>query len=512
MVKDAQSKDFTIGVIGTGAMGRGIAQIMAGGGMKVLMMDATEGAAEAGRAFAERMIRRAAEKGAISGGEADAAVGRLTVVDALADLAPCDVVIEAVLENLDVKRSVFGELEGIVGDNCILATNTSSLSITAIAAGMDRPGRVAGFHFFNPVPLMKVVEVVEGLETAASVIETLCVIAHRAGHEPVRAKDTPGFLVNHAGRGFNTEGVRIVSEGIAGFSAIDDLVREGGPGFRMGPFELMDTTGLDVSHPVMESIYDQFYQEPRFRPGPLTRQRSIGGLHGRKTGRGFYTYEDNKKIVPPAPDAPTDLPEAIWVSNADPAGRAILVDAIRNDAGDTVTIDDGKTPSTRSLCLFAPLGMDATSCAVAEGIEAERCFAVDTLYGLDGRRTLMKTPVSDPDLCDQVHALLALGGHKVTVIHDSAGFVNQRVVATVVNIASDIAQQRIAVPDDIDKAVRLGLGYPMGPLAMGDAAGPANLLKVLEAMLAFYGDPRYRPSPWLRRRALLGVSLLTPES
>jgi len=508
MVKDAQSTDFIIGIIGTGTMGRGIAQIMAAGGMKVLMFDANEGAAEAGRAFAERMLLRAAEKGAVTDDEAAAASARLAVVGGLAELASCDVVIEAALEKLDIKREIFGALEEIVSADCILATNTSSLSVTAIAAGMEKPARIAGFHFFNPVPLMKVVEVVEGLETSSTVTEALCIIAHRAGHEPVRAKDTPGFLVNHAGRGYNTEGVRVVSEGIADFAQVDDLLREGGPGFRMGPFELMDTTGLDVSHPVMESIYEQFYQEPRFRPGPMTRQRSIGGLHGRKTGRGFYVYDDNKKIVPPSPAAPTDLPDAVWISNAEPAGRAMLVEAI----GDAVAIDDGKTPSTNSLCLFTPLGKDTTSCAVAESIEAERCFAVDTLFGLDGRRTLMKTPVSDLDLCDQVHALLALGDHMVTVIHDSAGFVNQRVIATVVNIACDIAQQRIAVPDDIDKAVRLGLGYPKGPLALGDAAGPAQLLKVLEAMVDFYGDPRYRPSAWLKRRALLGVSLLTLEN
>lgn len=508
MVKNVDTGDLTLGVIGTGAMGRGIAQIMAAGGLKVLMFDATEGAAEAGRAFAERMILRAAEKGSITDENADASVGRLSVVGSLSDLAPCDVIVEAVIENLDIKRKVFGELEGIVGEDAILATNTSSLSVTAIAAELEHPGRMAGFHFFNPVPLMKVVEIVEGLETSQGTCDALSAIARRAGHEPVRAKDTPGFLVNHAGRGLNTEGVRIVSEGIADFAGIDDLLREGGPGFRMGPFELMDTTGLDVSHPVMESIYEQFYQEPRFRPGPLTRQRAIGGLHGRKTGRGFYRYDDNKKVVPTVPPAPTDLPDAVWISSAELEGRAVLIDAV----GDAIEIDDGKTPSTRSLCLFTPIGLDATTCAVAENIEAERAFAVDTLFGLDGRRTLMTSPVSDPDLRDQVHALLATGDHPVTVIHDSAGFVNQRVVAIVVNIACDIAQQRIAIPEDIDKAVRLGLGYPKGPLAMGDAVGPARLLQVLEAMQAFYGDPRYRPSPWLKRRALLGLSLLTPEN
>ena len=508
MTNDPNSANFTVGVLGTGAMGRGIAQIMATGGMQVLLFDTTDGAAEAGREFAERMILRAAEKGSLSEEDAKSAVGCLKVVSQLADLADTDLVIEAVLEDLEIKRQVFKGLEEIVSETCILATNTSSLSVAAIAAVLDHPQRFAGFNFFNPVPLMKVVEVVNGVETTPKTADILTAVARRAGHEPVRAKDTPGFLVNHAGRGLNTEGVRIVSEGIADFAGVDDLLREGGPNFRMGPFELMDTTGLDVSHPVMESIYQQFYEEPRFRPGPLTRQRSAAGLHGRKTGRGFYTYKDNKKVLPPAGDTPDSLPEAIWISKAEPAERDVLASAL---AG-VVEIDDSQKPSTRSLCLFAPIGRDITSAAVAEGVEAERSFGVDTMFGLEGRRTLMGTPVSDPDLRDMVHAALAVSGQEVTVIHDSPGFVNQRVVATIVNIACDIAQQRIASPADIDKAVTLGLGYPNGPLAMGDAVGARRILAVLNAMYDFYGDPRYRPSPWLKRRALLGVSLHTEEN
>jgi len=258
----------------------------------------------------------------------------------------------------------------------------------------------------------------------------------------------------------------------------------------------------------MESIYQQFYEEPRFRPHPLTRQRAAAGLYGRKTGRGFYTYQDNKKVISPAAEIPINLPEAIWVSKAEPAGYEILTSAL----SDIVEIDDSKKPSTRSLCLFSPFGWDITSAAVAESIEAERSFGVDTMFGLDGRRTLMSTPVSDPDLRDMVHAALATGGHAVTTLRDSPGFVNQRVVSTVVNIACDIAQQRIANPSDIDKAVKLGLGYPSGPLALGDSVGPRRVLQVLNSMQEFYGDPRYRPSPWLKRRAILGVSLLTEDN
>ena len=177
----------------------------------------------------------------------------------------------------------------------------------------------------------------------------------------------------------------------------------------------------------------------------MTRQRAAAGLHGRKTGRGFYTYQDNKKVIPPVEETPNILPEAIWVSKAEPDGYEILTSAL----SDIVEIDDGKKPSTRSLCLFSPLGWDITSAAVAESIEAERSFGVDTMFGLDGRRTLMSTPVSDPDLRDMVHAALAVGGHAVTIVRDSPGFVNQRVVSTVVNIACDNAQHRIANPTDI---------------------------------------------------------------
>jgi 3-hydroxybutyryl-CoA dehydrogenase len=507
MAFDPTSPDFTIGVVGTGTMGRGIAQIAAAGGYKVRLFDARAGAAEEAKTFVARMLGRAAEKGTISMADGEAAIARLAVIPNPGGYVGAHLVVEAVVEDLEVKRALFKELEGIVEPDCVLATNTSSLSVTAIAAGCKTPGRVAGYHFFNPVPLLKVVEVVDGLLTEPWVAPVLETVAVRCGHAPVRAKDTPGFLVNHAGRGLYTEGLRIAAEGIAAFHEIDDVLREGGAGFRMGPFELMDTTGLDVSGVVMESIYRQFYDEPRFRPVYLTRQRMAAGLYGRKTNRGYYRYVDGRKVVPEAPAPPMERPESVWLGG-DARGRAALAGLL----ADKARIDAGAKPAAASLCIVAALGHDATTAALAVGVPPERTVAVDTLFGLDNRRTLMVTPVTSRAARAEAHGLLAADGVPVTVIRDSPGFIAQRVVATIVNIGCEIAQMRIATPADIDKAVKLGLAYPKGPIEFGDSIGPRRILAILEALHDFYKDPRYRPSPWLLRRARLGVPLAMPDA
>ncbi|MGE0748565.1 MAG: 3-hydroxyacyl-CoA dehydrogenase [Rhodospirillales bacterium] len=503
------SPAFAIGIVGAGTMGRGIAQVAATAGFPVRLTDERHDALPDAKAFVDRMLSRAAEKGQMAADDAKAAVARIDLVDGIDGLAGCDLVIEAVLEDVDNKRALFQRLEAVVGPDCILVSNTSSLSVTAIAAACKTPERIAGYHFFNPVPLMKLVESVSAVRTAPWVMDALDAVAQRFGHRAVRAQDTPGFLVNHAGRGFYTEATRIVAEGIADFVAIDDILRDGGAGFRMGPFELMDTTGLDVSQAVMDSIYHQFYEEPRVRPQAFTRQRVAAGLYGRKTGRGFYVYENNAKVMPPSPPAPTALPRLAWVSHAVIESERAVV-AVLEAAG--VAIDRGNRPGPDSLCLVTPLGHDVTTIATAERLDPKRTLGVDALFGLDGRRTLMTNPLTDPAWRDMAHAALAAGGHAVTVIHDSPGFVAQRVVAQIVNIGCDIAQARIAKPDDIELAVRLGLGYPKGPLGFGDAIGPARVLAILEALCEFYRDPRYRPSPWLVRRARLGVSLMTPEA
>jgi 3-hydroxybutyryl-CoA dehydrogenase len=506
---------FTIAVVGTGAMGRGIAQLFAQSGHAVLLHDAMPGAAQAARASVADTLGKLADKGRITREALEATVARLQPVSGLPELAGCDLVIEAIVENLAFKKGLFEELEAVVGPDALLVSNTSSLSVTAIAAACKRPGRVAGYHFFNPVPLMKVVEVIRGVRTDAATVDALVGLTRRTGHAPVLAQDTPGFLINHAGRGYGTEALKLVGEGVTDPHAVDRIMREqvsfGGSGFRLGPFELLDLTGLDVSHPVMESIYRQFYDEPRFRPSVLAAQRAAGGLLGRKSGEGFYRHEAGQQVAvpePALPPAPATAPfSRVWVA---PGPHR---DALRELAGALgAALDDGPAPGADSLVLLAPLGLDASTAATDAGLPAARAVAIDTLFPFGARacrrRVLMATPATDPAVALAAQHLFASDGARTTLLRDSAGFVAQRIVAMVVAVACEIAQQRIATPADIDLAVRLGLGYPVGPLSMGDALGAATVAQVLDGMHASTGDPRYRPSLWLRRRARLGLSLL----
>ncbi|MGB9150396.1 MAG: 3-hydroxyacyl-CoA dehydrogenase [Burkholderiales bacterium] len=505
---DISHAGFTLGVIGAGAMGRGIAQIAAQADIKVWLMDARAGAAAEAKQAVDASLGKLVEKNKITVEAKSAAMRNLHIADELKQLAPCHVVIEAIVENLEAKRDLFRQLETIVSADCLLATNTSSLQVTSIAAGCKLPGRVGGFHFFNPVPVMKLVEVIDGALTEPWVGDALMQLARRTGHIPVKAKDTPGFIVNHAGRGFGTEALRIVGEGVTDFATVDRILTDAA-GFKIGPFALMDLTALDVSHPVMESIYNQYYQEPRFRPSIITAQRLSAGLLGRKTQRGFYEYKEGVQQITPEPAAPGIRPKKVWVSKAGAETHRAVSELVIKLGG---VIDDAAKPAADSLCIVMPIGLDATSAAVAESLDAKNTVAIDTLFGLASRRTLMTSPITSNEMRDAAHGLFACDGIPVSIIKDSAGFVAQRVVAHIVNIGCDIAQQRIASPADIDRAVQLGLGYPLGPLAMGDKSSSHNILNILNNLYTFYGDPRYRASPWLKRRALLNVSLLTDEN
>src|SRR6476660_3735172 len=380
---DASRADLVAGVAGSGTMGRGIVQVLAQCGARTLVFDAQPGAARKARDSIAQTLGKLAERGKLGRGAVEATLGRIEVVEHLEALAPCPLVVEAIVEDLGAKRELFSKLEAIVGADAVLASNTSSLSVTAMAAACKRPQRVAGYHFFNPVPVMKIVEVVAGELTERWVTDALSELARRFGHTPIACKDTPGFVVNHAGRAYVPEALRILSEGVADFATIDRILVDAA-GFRLGPFGLMDLVGLDVSHAVMKSMYQQYFEEPKYKPSFLCEPRVAAGLLGRKTGRGWYTYtkENTAETVAEPPAPKVRMPEAVWAA---PELKELLGKLEARMAA---------KPETASVCFIAPLGKDTTTGAAELGLDPRRTVAVDPLFGFSKRRTLMCTPVT----------------------------------------------------------------------------------------------------------------------
>lgn len=506
MARNLTAPNLTVTVIGTGTMGRGIAQVCAQAGLTALMFDTREGAVKEALAAIDKGLDGQVAKGRMTAEAKQDVLAHLKPISSLEEAARSDVVIEAIVEKLEVKRELFRALEKLVAPDAVLATNTSSLSVTEVAAGCERPERVAGLHFFNPPPVMRLVEVIGGLRSEPSLVEALVGFVKRIRKHPVVATDTPGFVVNHAGRAYGPEALRIMAQGIASPREVDLLMKEAA-GFRMGPFELLDLVGGDVTHAVMVSIYSQYFNEPMYQPSAEMSVRVAGGLLGRKSKQGFYDYSG-----PPSGEAPGvpviewPKPASAWV--ADEEGGKELADLL-NGAG--VKAQFGGAPGAHPVCFVTPLGEDCSAAAVRLKLDPAKTVAVDMFGRFQGRRTLMKNPLTAPEVLGAAYAALAATNAPVTVIKDSPGFVIQRLLAMIVNIGTRIAELRIAAPADIDTAVELGLNYPKGPLAFGDALGPARVLAVLDGMHAVTLDPKYRATAWLRRRARLGVSLLTPD-
>jgi 3-hydroxybutyryl-CoA dehydrogenase len=503
----------TVGVVGAGTMGSGITLLALYAGYRVVLQDVVPPMLDRAREYLKKFLSRK---------ELDDRLEKVIFTTDLEDMAGVEVIIEAAPEDLSLKQNIFSQLVRIVGSETILATNTSTLSVTAIAGAIDSPGRVGGMHFFNPAPVLSLVEVVQGAQTNPETVEKLVALAKAMDKTPVVMRDTPGFIVNRVARPFYGEALRLLGEGVATHEEID-WVMQFGAGFRMGPFRLMDLIGVDINAKAMRSMYEQTFGEPRYRPHWIQTRMVQAKRLGRKTGRGFYDYQEDS----PASEFPTP-PE------------------IEDNAGTLVVSDGGWAPGLVELCertgyavvhhpipemtptaglvlrgqeeglKQAATNMDATLppdapllCQCADISLTEVATWLDypeTLVGFDGLffcEGSIVTLVSTPFLADHVRFaaenIVRSLGRVPLWIPDSPGLVLPRVIGMLINEAVFALHEGVADEEMIDLAMRLGVNYPKGLIAWGREIGFSRVVAVLDHLRTEFGEDRYRASSLLRR-------------
>lgn len=507
-----------VGVVGAGTMGGGIAQLAALAGARTLLHDPVKDALERGAAAVRANLQKGAERGRWTAAEAEAAAARLEETHTLEALAACEVVIEAAPERLELKAELFGRLSQIVAPDAVLATNTSSIPVTAIAAAAAHPERVVGMHFFNPAPLMRLLEVVAGEESGEPALATARALGAAMGKVVIDAADGPGFLVNRVNRPFGLEALRLVTEHVASVADVDRIMRVGG-GFRMGPFELMDLVGVDVGFDVSKSFHELSFGEPRWRPSPLSARMVAAGRTGRKSGRGFYDYRDG----PHRPDDPAEppsvpLPAAPLVVIAGEIALAQWLFDLAEEAG-----WDARTPSEAEgevPFLILDCGAAEDDPPLQGGPQAV-CLHEGSLAALDpggaavgfhalpplergGLVELTRGPDSHEAAADAAERFFATLGLHTAWVADAPGLVLGRIVCQLVNEAAFAVGEGVGSAADVDAGVVHGLNHPRGILAWGDAIGLDHVLAVLDALWEEHHTERYRAAPLLRRLVLSG--------
>jgi 3-hydroxybutyryl-CoA dehydrogenase len=462
-------------------MGAGIAQLACRAGARTLLHDPIPEALSRGAERVRAGLQKEATKGRLSTEEAEAAAGRLEIAETMETLAPCELVIEAAPERAELKRELYEGLSQIVGAECVLATNTSSLPVTGIAAAVSNPERVVGMHFFNPAPLMRLLEVVAGERSSARALALAEATGAAMGKDVIRASDGPGFLVNRCNRPFGLEALRLLQERIAAVETIDRICRLGG-GFRMGPFELMDLVGVDTGFEISQSFYAQSFGEPRWRPSPIAARYAAAGLHGRKSGRGYYDYSGDGPHRAADPEPP----------------RRSAGDAGPHQRGaDTQVQVQGTGPvadALREQLLAAP----PTGPAIAvEGLEGT--VAGEPFYAI--------VPLALVEVTGDVgeRTFQSLGLHTARV-EPCPGGVLGRIVCQLINECAFAFGEGVGSARDIDTGMVLGLNHPRGPLEWADTIGLDNVLAALDALWEEYREERYRPAPTLRRLARAGCT------
>lgn len=498
----------TVAVIGAGAMGSGIAQIAALAGHKVLLLDTRDGAAASAINAIQSQLTKLADKGRLTPEAAQSASARLCVAASLPDLTHAALLIEAIVEDLSAKQSLFVALEALVSDTAILATNTSSISVTAIGAALKHPERLAGLHFFNPAPLMPLVEIVSGIGTDTAVASTLFATAKAWGKTPVHARSTPGFIVNRVARPYYAEALRLLQEGAADVATIDAVMRDAG-GFRMGPFELMDLIGHDVNFAVTRSVWTAFFHDTRFTPSLIQQELLEGGFLGRKSGRGFYDYREGADKIVAATEAPRVLNAAVTLHGNSEVTTALAARLSNTNTPLTSDADssDGRIATVGDAAIFITDGRSATQRAAESGIHNMVLLDLAFDYSSASRIAISCAQQCAPSARDSAIAMLQAAGLQVSLMKDVPGLAVMRTVAMLANEAADAVNQGVCSSADVDSAMRLGVNYPRGPLAWAAQIGAATVRDVLQNLVHSYGEDRYRTSPRIQQACYAGGSL-----
>ena len=496
----------TVLVVGAGIMGAGIAQVAAQSGHAVLLHDTRDGAAAAAKVKLAATLQGLVARGRLPADAAEATLARITPIGAAAEAAGAGLVVEAIVEDLAAKRALFQQLEGIVSAGCVLATNTSSISVTAIANGLQHPGRLVGMHFFNPVPLMKLVEVVSGLHTDAAVAEAVFALGKAWGKVPVHTRSTPGFIVNRIARPYYAEALALLLEQAATPPVLDACLR--GAGFRMGPCELMDLIGHDTNFAVTHSVFEANFQDKRYMPSLVQREMVDGGLLGRKSGRGFYRYPEGAAALPVAVHEAPATAREVTVHGDGPIADHLEAAATQALAG------QGWGPARLRGTGWTGLVIDGAHLVMSTGrtageLAAElrhaRVAVFDRIAALPcAPGTALAYAVAesaDAAWREQAGAWLAALGFAPLPVADTPGLIAARTLAMLINEAADAVLQGVCTPEGADAAMKLGVNYPAGPFEWLAGWDGAEVVRLLDTLDAHYRGERYRVSPWLRRRS-----------
>ena len=512
----------TVGVVGAGTMGAGIAQLACLGGAHTLLHDPAPDALQRGEKSIRARLEREVSRGRLNASDARSAGTRLQAAPSLQDLEPCELVIEAAPESLALKQELFARLsEEIVSADCVLATNSSSLLVTAVASAAARPERVVGMHFFNPPPLMKLLEVVAGEQSEQGALALARAAGEAMGKRVIEAADGPGFLVNRCNRPFSLEALRLLQEGVAPLAEIDLICRLGG-GFRMGPFELMDLVGVDVGLDVSRSFYEQSFGEPRWRPSPITVRVVAAGRFGRKSGRGYYDYSDvTRSYRPEDPESKSGGGGDGLVVIAGHSSLSLELAAAAAAAGWDVATP---TDAAGGVVPFLIVDLGATGGdpePPLQGAPQAICCSAGSLGALDPGGAavgfhalppldetrlveLTKGPDTAASAVDAAERFFTTLGKHTAWVADAPGLVLGRIVCQVINEAAFALGEGIGTAQDIDAGMVHGLNYPRGILRWADSIGLDHVLAVLEALADERGPERYRPAPALTRLAWSG--------